>query len=538
MRKSGQSQERQWKPLRDLSKTSGLNDDGKTLFFTSTTSTAMPLATGGSVAYTGLYKCNLDLNHEELENGVDLQQCSVAQTASRIAMSLHNLQFHNGDNETGKQKKKKNERRDSGPPSYLYANTKVEKRNDTGSWEILRAKLPVNRGDGLFEFESVFRTLEAFDWNECDFKCCHYISNTDDDPFEYSKEEENNYFAHTHAYVRAIPRSFSVDETTGDIFVSWEGFYQHCDPASPDQEKTLQWTIGISRLKTEDPYCITDQAYAKENNFARCTEPVSLVHQSSSGRDIILPYGGFTVIPARDEDHSRSFLLSALTHPDVRGESKNYLWSISEGENQSQELLSLNGEGTSMDRIDTDVWDGGTLRLHYNTKTGRPDYLCRSIFSKGIGCMPISEISNGDGSVDIQPQGEEEIVLTQEAFGAFCNIESQDKDFGKRKTYRSPVVAGLDIVWDENEEDGSGSPKQVVFGCFGEEGSNGNLGTIFVNHGVSTSPVQVIKGAYPGAVLFPPKELEDSLLPSMDFSDASTAPTFFQEYTYPSIYYE
>ena len=26
--------------------------------------------------------------------------------------------------------------------------------------------------DGTLKFDSVFRTREAFDWNECDFDCC------------------------------------------------------------------------------------------------------------------------------------------------------------------------------------------------------------------------------------------------------------------------------------------------------------------------------------------------------------------------------
>ncbi len=509
----------------------------------------MTLVDGGAVAYTGLYRCAL---HEDLDNtaGDDQQQrCVGAQKVANgfnrdgkphAALSLHNLHFHNANHETKKPRKNDNEIPTGSRPSYLYANTYIDNREDhpiehVGSWEIIRAKLPDSgeeskSGDGLLQFESLFRTLEAFDWNECDFKCCPYNSNKDDDPFQYSEEEENNYFSHTHAYVRTIPRSFSVDETNGDVFLSWEGFYQNCDPASIVNEKKLQWTIGVSRLRTEDPYCTTDQVHVMENNFPRCTEPVAIVHQSSTGRDIVLPYGGFTVIPARDSEHRRSFLMSAITSSEIRGEHKSFVWTVPEGGNLYEDRMYLNDNGTSLDHNFADVWDGGTLRLHKNAQTKRPDHVCRSIFNKGIGCMPISE---NDDSDHILPRGEEKIVLTEEAVASFCDIADGDRDFGERRKYNTPLVTGFEVVWDEKELYGTGFPKQIIFGCYGGQISNGNFGMIDLNNGEPTTPIQLVKGAFPGAVLFPPQDLELPITQSFDSSDIHDAPStpIFQQYT-------
>ena len=40
------------------------------------------------------------------------------------------------------------------------------------------------------------------------------------------------------------------------------------------------------------------------------------------------------------------------------------------------------------------------------------------------------------------------------------------------------VVTGLEIDWNEDEENGTGSPKRVIFGCFTGEGNNKKFGII------------------------------------------------------------
>ena len=518
-------------------------DNSKTLFFTSSTSTKMPLTDGNSVAYTGLYSCTLNDNYDGNMEG-DHQRCEeirkVADGLNRdgkphASLSLHNLQFHNGNGN------------DNTDGSYLYSNTYINNSKDhpnvhVGSWEIVRAKLPGNE-KGVLHFESYFRTLEAFDWNECDFKCCPYQGDTDDDPFAFGKDEDNPFSAHTHAYVRTIPRSFAVDEQTGDVFISWEGFYQNCDPANmfAPTQKSLQWTIGVSRLKTEDPTCVVDQLNNIENNFPRCTEPVSIVYQSSRGREVVLPNGGFAIIPASHQGGRRSFLLSALKSPGMdHGELTSHVWAFSEGGSGEWMLqdLSLSGNGTAIDTIfmDQSVWDGGTLRLHYNQKTGCPDHLCRTIFNKGIGCMPISvtEDSNDD-SVYVMPQGEEEIVLTEDQVHSFCRLGDADRTKHMNWDRKTTLVTGLEVVWNEDDTEdsnaGGTTPERIIFGCYGGEGGNGNFGSIDIRDGAM--PVQIMNGAYPGAVLFVPHELESSIYHSADDAGAGSSgasSTIFQKY--------
>ena len=542
---SRQQQERQSNSVRGLLKSSSTTamspeSNSKTLFFTSATSTNMPLTDGNRVPYTGLYKCTLNENEEEGGQVHCEDTRKVADGLNRdgkphAALSVHNLQFHNGD---GNGDNNNNDRTSSS--SYLYANIYVDNVKDhpdvhVGSWEIVRAKLPGNE-NGILQFESFFRTLGAFDWNECNFKCCPYQGDTDDDPFAFSKDEDNPFSAHTHAYVRTIPRSFAVDEQTGDVFISWEGFYQNCDPAGmfSARQKGLEWTIGVSRLKTEDPYCVVDQVHALDNNFSRCTEPVSIVYQSSRGREVVLPNGGFAVIPASGDGGNgrRSFLLSALKSPGIgQGELTSHVWAFPEGGNVSQDGrllqdLSLSGKGTVVDNIfmDENVWDGGTLRLHYNQRTGRPDHLCRTIFNEGIGCMPISVTEDND-SVYIMPQGEEEILLSEEQVYSFCRL--RDADRTKRRM--TTLVTGLEVVWNEDGENGTGIPERIIFGCYGGEGGNGNFGSNLEG----ANPVQVMKGAYPGAVLFVPDQLESSTSTtdhSADVGVGNSSSTIFRNY--------
>lgn len=321
-----------------------------------------------------------------------------------------------------------------------------------------------------------------------------------------------------------------MDEHTGEVFISWEGFYQHCDPANlnEEEEKKLEWTIGISRLRTEDPYCFIDQVDVMENNFARCTEPVAIAYQSHKGRNVVLPYGGLTVIPSHisstGHKSHRSFLLSTLMSPEIhphRGELTSHVWAIPDGGkpkglNWFHEHLSLSGNGTVVDTVfmDAGVRNGGTLRLHTNPITGQPDHICRTIFNKGIGCMPIA-ITEKDESVHIEPQGDEKIVLTEEQVTWFCKLPFADRskriDFVRRTT----LVTGLDVVWNENEDDGAGSPRQIIFGCHGDEGGRGNFGAIYVDSSQgNANPTRVIPGAYPGSVLFLPQSLENAWAPS------------------------
>lgn len=83
---------------------------------------------------------------------------------------------------------------------YVHGRTFV---NDQKSWEIVRAPLsngatPVE-SEVVVNFESLFRTMGKFEWNECDFECCNERG---------------------HAYVQAAPKSFQLCDG-GEILIEW-----------------------------------------------------------------------------------------------------------------------------------------------------------------------------------------------------------------------------------------------------------------------------------------------------------------------------
>lgn len=270
----------------------------------------------------------------------------------------------------------------------------------------------------------------------------------------------------------------------------------------------------------EDPSCTfletSDETYLTDIHFPKCTEPVSIVYQSSRGREIVLPYGGFAVISASSTGRStgndkRSFLLSVLSSPGIgSGELTSRVWAFPEGGNALRDGLKrqdLTGSGTVIDGIfmNQNVWDGGSLRLHYNPATGKPDYLCRTIFEEGIECLPIS-VTIQDGIPVVESTGKAESFLSKEQTAIFCRLGDADqtkrKDWGRKTT----LVTGLDFQWNEVSE----QPERIFFGCLGGEGGNGDFGSVEKN---GNNLKRVMDGAYADAVLFLPRELEGTIDP-------------------------
>lgn len=323
---------------------------------------------------------------------------------------------------------------------------------------------------------------------------------------------------HKQAFMQAVIRSFAVDEHTGDVFISWEGFFKDCSNVFGSKKK-LQWTIGVSRLKTEDPTCAFmgkgDETYLHTNHFPRCTEPVSIVYQSTLGRDVVMSYGGFAVIPAssagepQGTNDKRSFLLSVLQYSSNGDQDivTSKVWSFPEGaknfkdESKRQEL----GAGIVVDSVfmNQNVWDGGSLRLHYDAFTGKPDHLCRTVFEVGIECLPMS-VKLQDGFPVVKSNGESEMYLSKEQTTEFCRLG--DAAITPRHDWerRTTLVTGLDVQWD----DLYGRPERVFFGCWGGEGGNGNFGSVERN---GSNLRKVMNGAHADAVLFLPQELEGTI---------------------------
>jgi hypothetical protein len=234
----------EWQEWRNLYE----QDHGKTLYFTTATSTHLQQTNGRQTAHTGIYQCTLepDNNFDDFnDDDESRERCHVASKlgdgfsfAGRrhsAELVLRNLQFdlsslrsaprnnernriHSintndiagiNSNFSSNKKKEKN---------YLYANTHAFSNDDDSipDWEIIRAELPHKgdadsdssplNSDGTLRFESVFRTIELIDWNECDFDCC-----IQDDKI-YDRWDEEANVDYKHAYARTVVRSFVVDE--------------------------------------------------------------------------------------------------------------------------------------------------------------------------------------------------------------------------------------------------------------------------------------------------------------------------------------
>ena len=400
----------------------------------------------------------------------------------------------------------------------LYASTLKESTayKSYFSWKIFKADilLPLDRNLRRYDdvnFKPYFRTIAEFDWNNCDFQCCGFGDSVrDSNGLSFKRTQDDLRFQH--AYIRTKVRTYAVDHQTGDIFIAWEGFYMNCiAPIS----KYLDWTIGVSRLRTEDPTCVsmTEDLGELGNNFVACTEPVAIVDVDTRnllGRPTGLAFGGLAVVPAAKEPPSpgvqprRSFLLSAFRKD---GLVFSHLWAVPEGVDASQypekrqtlastQMKKKNEFGSSLKGAG--VWNGGNIKVHYNQKTGLPDFLCRTVYTEGIVCMPIEMTESGDSVRQIS--GEKEIqLLDRFQVASFCDTGqifsplSNSTEWTKRK---SNYVSGLDILW--NEEDGT--PFKGFFGCVGIEG-NGRLGSIDWYGG---QLVEVLPDAFSGDVLLLP----------------------------------
>eukprot|EP00537_Pseudo-nitzschia_pungens_P007131 CAMPEP_0172362718 /NCGR_PEP_ID=MMETSP1060-20121228/6258_1 /TAXON_ID=37318 /ORGANISM="Pseudo-nitzschia pungens, Strain cf. cingulata" /LENGTH=692 /DNA_ID=CAMNT_0013085279 /DNA_START=87 /DNA_END=2165 /DNA_ORIENTATION=- len=565
----------------------------KTLLFTTSTSSKLQQTDDSTAAFTGLYRCTLQEddnvndkdndndndkdndkdkdNDNDNDNDHDLQVCVEATRvatgknfdgAKHTQLVLRNLQFDlsslreaslDDDYDGRFLAKNENENRetetdtDTDNPNYLYANyhEKSASHDSQGDdyWEIVRARLPNDasdtnsdavNSDGSLTFESVFKSVASVDWNECSFDCCIQRDYELMGDTEAARRFDHDY-EYKHAYARTSPRSFAIDEHTGDLFLSWEGFYKECgDIFSAGQN--LRWTLGVSRV---DPSCLVDlfrgdvetdrdkdkvgdkdkddedSLWLSYLSFVRCTVPVSIAYQSKRSREVVLPNGGFAIVPSSQMGASeRTFLLSVVELSSGGGVSR--VWAVPEGGSSSASSASSSRKignpqklgGTAVDwmRFETTgegIWDGGSLRLNYNPRKGRPDCVCRTVFEAGIECLPFDVSVDGNGSPVVLASGPAEVFLTEDQTKTFCHLEGyhgRDPNFEKETT----LATGLDVVWDPS----TARPERIFFGCFGGQGGFGNFGSVR-NDG--SGPRRVLEHAFVDAVLFWPLKLEGTL---------------------------
>ena len=232
-----------------------------------------------------------------------------------------------------------------------------------------------------------------------------------------------------------------------------------------------------------------------------------------------MSYGGFVVIPAssmgepEESNAKRSFLLSVFHKPNDSNAREGYttsvVWSFPEGENgfkdesKRQELGAIAVDSAFAKQ---EIWDGGSLRVHYNPTTGKPDHLCRTVFDEGIECMPLSVSVHGGYPV-VELAGKSQMFLSKEQTAAFCRVEDATAPVAAHAwKWRTTFVTGLDVQWD----DFNGTPERIFFGCWGGTGGYGNFGSVQKN---GDNLRRVMSGAHAEAVLFLPQELEGTINP-------------------------
>lgn len=345
------------------------------------------------------------------------------------------------------------------PGGVVYSRTNDKKRD---SWEIIRARIGEVGAEPMM-FESYFRIEKNIEWNECSWKCCHPAGK---------------------AYIGVTPKSYFVDE--GDVFVSWDGFYKDCDDAGSSEN--LKWTVGVSKIRNGTS-CVLNGGSTKQA-FSACTEVVSIVYQNVTGRNAVLPFGGFSSV-RMPRSRKRMFFMSVMRSEGIdMGVLSNEVWVFPEGDDFSKNPQLL--QTFAPVRIhgllfDAEIQDGGSIRLHTNPE-GVLDHLCRTAFDHSISCFPVRL----DETDTVLVRLDEEYVFADSVqIEQTCSV-----DLFKAKSYlneAASVTTGLEVQWDSN-----GEPERVFFGCLGELGGSGNFTAAERNGKIVTT----LPGAFPGSIVF------------------------------------
>jgi hypothetical protein len=350
------------------------------------------------------------------------------------------------------------------------------------SWEILTAKYdarPIN-------LQSFFRTnLEAQN-NECLMECCKGAG---------------------HTYFKVEPRSYIYDN--GDVFVSWDGFYQNCSDEFASR-RGLQWTMGVSKI-TQSTGCVLTDGLSPVN-FEDCTSPDTILFQGGIARQTILGYSGIAV--SRSPSGRRVFYLSVIENKSgVNGAgaiAANRIWAIPEGENYSKNPKAVQQFGQihiSPEFLFNVVDDVGTIRLRLDDH-GYPTALCRTGYDSGVFCYTVE--MDGDGFLTVSNENR---YVTQEQLEESCTMESSHYPITQ---IIPPVSTGLDVLWGPNSP--GNTPEMLFFGCYGEINGLGNFTTALADGTIH----QTIHGGHPGTVLFgpdvapPPEPLGDYIAPGLE----------------------
>ena len=444
--------------------------------------------------------------------------------------------------------------------AIVYARTHDIQRN---SFEIIKATIndpkQLSTGKPPY-FVPYFRTQSKFDYDDCGFQCC-----------EGSRE----------SYVQVTPKTFTVindgddddDDDDNEIYIVWDGFYQNClNPIiRSKKQNNLLWTIGISKLKQYDPHCLINVLNnnnddddegnglsAKEDwdvSFVDCTEVVAIAYQNENGRDRVATYGGFTAVKTTTTTTTTAggttqpqvvFFLSILHSTGIdTGRFTSEMLVFAEGAHFSKDATSVQGFGQvpiDMHFFDQPIEDVGTIKVHTkttNNNNNEPDYVCRTVYDEGVFCFPI-EYNSETGKIAVSGPALDFVTPSQIRDICTLHIDPPTYQHTTMKGVSTTVTTGLEVIWGNTDGDSSTSgvvPEMVIFGCYGEINTKGNLTTVHRDGTI----VQTIRGAYPGSILFgvdvlnsatkpkaiepPPKEDSNGFRGQRYSNDASSSST-------------
>jgi hypothetical protein len=224
-----------------------------------------------------------------------------------------------------------------------------------------------------------------------------------------------------------------------------------------------------------------------------------------------MPHGGLAILEPLTElfPPKRIFFLSVLKSSGEVGEGsiQNDLWAFPENGQYNQDpnlLQTLSTITVNSVFFDEVVEDGGTIRLHRTPASSESTeayvdprntmfHLCRSVFNSGIECLDFEWSANTE---IVTMLNEPAKFLTLPQVQSFCKLQDSSIKSKHRSSHFervTTVATGFDVMWNNQD----GSPERIFFGCWGNEGGNGNFGSV----NATGTLVQTLTGAYPGSIL-------------------------------------
>lgn len=284
----------------------------------------------------------------------------------------------------------------------------------------------------------------------------------------------------------------------GDVFISWDGFYQDCNDRFGSKAGLL-WTIGVSKI-IQSQECILNGGL-EPVSFEDCTVPVSIVYQDTTAKEILHGYSGIAV--SRLPSGKRVFFLSILGRSIGEG-AWSEIWTMPEGDDFAMNPRASERFGSvrvSEAFLEHPVDNVGTIRLRLD-ENNVPIAACRSTYDAGVFCYALDVQANGKIIVK-----EEKQYVNRHHLEERCTIKSSHYPITE---LLPPLATGLEVLWDEDSPDVM--PSMLFFGCYGEISGRGNFTTALADGTIR----ETVHGAHPGTIVFG-KQVQPEYIPHGDY---------------------